>query len=128
MSFSHGPLFAATTRARLGDAVLEFAVLGSSSSGNTSVVRVQGSSESRQILIDGGLSPRATRGFLSAIGFDPLETTDLLFTHFDHDHAKECACAAQIGIVRSHSSAATPTSRSRPSMPAAMASSSARSA
>ena len=88
MSSAHGPLFAATTRAQLGDAVLEFAVLGSSSSGNTSVVRVQGNGESRQILIDGGLSPRATRGLLSALGFDPAETTDLLFTHFDHDHAK----------------------------------------
>jgi len=88
MSPNHGPLFAEAARAELGAARLEFAVLGSSSSGNTSVVRVHGAAGTRQILIDGGLSPRATRGSLSALGFDPEATTDLLFTHFDHDHAK----------------------------------------
>ena len=88
MSFAHGPLFAEVARAQSGAAMLEFAVLGSSSSGNTSVLRLRAGTETRQILIDGGISPRATRGFLSALGFDPAETTDLLFTHFDHDHAK----------------------------------------
>jgi phosphoribosyl 1,2-cyclic phosphodiesterase len=88
MSASHGPLFAAASRAVLGDATLEFAVLGSCSSGNSSVLRVEAHGETRQILIDGGVSPRTTRGLLSALGFNPDETTDLLFTHFDHDHAK----------------------------------------
>ena len=88
MSSAHGPLFVEATRAKFGAATLEFAVLGSSSSGNTSVVRVQDATTTRQILIDGGLSPRATRGYLSALGFDPEATTDLLFTHFDNDHAK----------------------------------------
>lgn len=88
MSSAHGPLFATASRAVLGDATLEFAVLGSCSSGNSSVLRVETPRETRQILIDGGVSPRATRGFLSALGFNPDDTTDLLFTHFDQDHAK----------------------------------------
>ncbi len=88
MSTLPGPLFATATRARLGDATLEFAVLGSSSSGNGSFLRVESPRGARQILIDGGLSPRATKGFLSALGHDLAATSDLLFTHFDHDHAK----------------------------------------
>lgn len=83
-----GPLFASAAHAQVGDASLDFAVIGSSSAGNTAFLRVQTPRATRQILIDGGISPRATKGFLSALGYELAETSDLLFTHFDHDHAK----------------------------------------
>ncbi|MSR41548.1 MAG: MBL fold metallo-hydrolase [Phycisphaerales bacterium] len=71
---------------------MRFAVLGSSSSGNASVLRIEPRDASlgapRQILIDTGLSPKATRGRLSALGFDIADTTDILYTHFDMDHAR----------------------------------------
>ncbi|RLS96860.1 MAG: hypothetical protein DWI12_00005, partial [Planctomycetota bacterium] len=59
-----GALFAQAASAARNEtrgATLEFAVLGSSSSGNGAVLRVITPDASRQILIDGGLSPRATR-------------------------------------------------------------------
>jgi phosphoribosyl 1,2-cyclic phosphodiesterase len=84
------PLFAALPRrARCGQATLEFAVLGSSSSGNASVLRVATRESRRQILLDAGLSPRATFGAMRALGFTPEDTAEVLFTHFDHDHARE---------------------------------------
>ncbi len=71
---------------------MRFAVLGSSSAGNASVLRIEPCDPSqgvaRQILLDAGLSPKATRGRLSALGFDIADTTDILFTHFDMDHAR----------------------------------------
>ncbi len=80
------------TRTNLHDATnaatLEFAVLGSSSSGNSAVLRVVTPEATRQILIDGGLSPRATRGGLAALGLALEDTHEILFTHFDHDHAQ----------------------------------------
>ncbi len=88
MSALHGPLFATAARHESADASLEFVVLGSSSAGNTSFLRVETARGSRQLLIDGGLSPKATRGLLALLGHDLAATTDLLFTHFDHDHAK----------------------------------------
>jgi phosphoribosyl 1,2-cyclic phosphodiesterase len=69
-------------------ATLEFIVLGSSSAGNTSFLRVETPGGARQILIDGGLSPKMARGMLAVLGHDLAATHDLLFTHFDHDHAK----------------------------------------
>jgi len=88
MTATPGPLFATASRAKLGDATLEFIVLGSSSAGNTSFLRLETPSGTRQILIDGGLSPRMVKGHLALLGHDLAETDDLLFTHFDHDHAK----------------------------------------
>ena len=83
------PLFAALPRrSRCGHATIEFAVLGSSSSGNASVLRVATRESRRQILLDAGLSPRATFGAMRALGFAPEDTSDVLFTHFDHDHAR----------------------------------------
>ncbi len=82
-------LFASNDESASGSsASLEFAVLGSCSAGNSSVLRVCAHGVTRQILIDGGLSPRATRGSLRALGFEYEETSEILFTHFDHDHAK----------------------------------------
>lgn len=86
-----GPLFASAARALASCTAssLEFAVLGSSSSGNASVLRVTTPAGRRQILIDAGLSPRAVRGAMSALGLDFDETNEVLFTHFDQDHARE---------------------------------------
>ncbi len=70
-------------------ATIEFAVLGSGSSGNASVLRVTSGRARRQILIDAGLSPRSVRGHLSALGFNLADTNEVLFTHFDTDHARD---------------------------------------
>jgi len=83
-----GPLFSSIPRARSADALLEFIVLGSSSSGNASILRVTTPESRRQILIDAGLSPRMVRGQLALLGFDLAETNEILFTHFDNDHAQ----------------------------------------
>ena len=69
-------------------ATLHFVVLGSSSSGNCTMVRLETPRGARQVLIDAGLSPRAVRGRLAALGYDVAETSDVLFTHFDRDHAQ----------------------------------------
>ena len=77
------PLFAALPRrARCAHATLEFAVLGSSSSGNASVLRVTTRESRRQILLDAGLSPRATFGAMRALvggdgGWRPEAIPDL---------------------------------------------------
>ena len=83
-----GPLFSSIRRVRSRDALLEFVVLGSGSSGNASLLRVTTPESRRQILIDAGLSPRMVRGQLSVLGFDLAETHEILFTHFDNDHAQ----------------------------------------
>lgn len=89
MTSAIGPLFAAARPAPVQGAELEFTVLGSSSAGNASVLRVRDGAHERQILIDAGLSPRMTRGRMAALGLDFARTTEILFTHFDHDHARD---------------------------------------
>lgn len=83
-----GPLFSSIRQVRSAHALLEFVVLGSGSSGNASLLRVTTPELRRQILIDAGLSPRMVRGQLSVLGFDLAETQEILFTHFDNDHAQ----------------------------------------
>lgn len=83
-----GPLFSSIERKRSADALLEFIVLGSSSAGNASILRVTTPESRRQILIDAGLSPRMVRGQLALLGIDLAETNEILFTHFDNDHAQ----------------------------------------
>lgn len=98
-----GALFAAAARAlpSCSESSVEFAVLGSSSSGNASVLRVTTPNARRQILLDAGLSPRNVRGAMSALGFDLDETNEVLFTHFDQDHAREgwARVAATTGLA-----------------------------
>ncbi|MBL9121670.1 MAG: MBL fold metallo-hydrolase [Phycisphaerae bacterium] len=66
--------------------MLELTVLASGSQGNASVVCADG----RMILIDAGLSPKATRERLYAsLRRRPEEATDLLLTHLDADHWRE---------------------------------------
>lgn len=81
-------LAAAPTGVDVGGSLLHFVVLGSSSSGNCSMLRLETPLGARQVLVDAGLSPRAVRGRLAALGYDAAATTDVLFTHFDRDHAQ----------------------------------------
>lgn len=83
-----GPLFAPPPPAPRSDASLRFAVLASSSAGNASVLVADTPRGRRQILLDAGLSPRATRDALARLGLRLEDTAAVLFTHFDHDHAK----------------------------------------
>ena len=66
--------------------MLELTVLASGSQGNASVVRAG----DRLILIDAGLSPKATRErMFTALRAMPEQATDLLLTHLDADHWRE---------------------------------------
>jgi phosphoribosyl 1,2-cyclic phosphodiesterase len=66
--------------------MLALTVLGSGSQGNASVVRAG----ERLLLIDAGLSPKATRErMFAALRAMPEQATDLLLTHLDADHWRE---------------------------------------
>lgn len=68
------------------DRVLELTVLASGSQGNASAIVAGG----RLVLIDAGLSPKATRERLfTSLRRTPDEATDLLLTHLDADHWRE---------------------------------------
>lgn len=68
--------------------MLSLAVLASGSSGNCTLVRLDGdgSGRRRYLLIDAGLSPRATAGRLDPLGVTLDDVDDILLTHLDHDH------------------------------------------
>lgn len=73
---------------------LALTVLASGSRGNSAAV----AAGERRILVDLGLSPRMLRRRLAAAGAHDLEsTTDVVLTHFDHDHLN----AGWIGELRS---------------------------
>jgi len=57
-------------------------VLASGASGNCSVLRTPGAT----FLIDAGLSPRRTLGYLAEMGLDPADLDGILLTHLDSDH------------------------------------------
>ncbi|MSR17755.1 MAG: MBL fold metallo-hydrolase [Phycisphaerales bacterium] len=59
-------------------------ILASGSAANCAVVRLTGSR--KYLLIDAGLSPRATRTRMIELGLDPAAIGAVLFTHFDRDH------------------------------------------
>lgn len=63
-----------------------FCVLGSSSSGNCSVLIHQFGAARRITLIDAGLSPRRTRRHLASLGVGLDQIDDVLITHLDSDH------------------------------------------
>ena len=77
--------------------MIAFAVLGSGSRGNASVVRCG----DRCLLVDCGLSPKATRERLATLGLTVGDVTDILVTHFDSDHfyARWGKVAAHEGIT-----------------------------
>lgn len=57
-------------------------VLASGSSGNGSVLRVEGG----LVLLDAGLSPRRTAGLLAALGHGLDDVRAIVLTHLDSDH------------------------------------------
>lgn len=68
---------------------LSFAVLGSGSGGNSTVVLLHGENEGdkpKALLIDAGLSPLATRKRLAPFGLELADLSAILVTHFDSDH------------------------------------------
>jgi phosphoribosyl 1,2-cyclic phosphodiesterase len=66
---------------------LEFCILGSGSSGNSTVVRATGASGSGGIfLIDAGFGPRATAQRLHGTGVALEDISAILLTHLDSDH------------------------------------------
>jgi len=65
-----------------GPAPLSICVLGSGSSGNSTAVRLGGST----ILIDAGFGPRATAKRLEGTGLDVVDIRAVCLTHLDRDH------------------------------------------
>lgn len=65
---------------------LSFCVLGSGSSGNCTVVALNGSEMQQYILIDAGLSPRMTAARLAPLGITLNDISHILLTHLDRDH------------------------------------------
>jgi phosphoribosyl 1,2-cyclic phosphodiesterase len=82
-------------------------VLGSGSSGNCSVLIVDGGPRRRAWLIDAGFSPRRTRTLLKRVGISLDEVEGVLLTHLDHDHwyagwCKALPPAARVHLHKSH--------------------------
>jgi phosphoribosyl 1,2-cyclic phosphodiesterase len=65
---------------------MRLCVLGSGSSGNCSVLMLGEGSLRKTILIDLGLSPRATGIRLKSLGLSITDICAVLITHFDTDH------------------------------------------
>jgi phosphoribosyl 1,2-cyclic phosphodiesterase len=65
------------------------AVLGSGSSGNSTILVFENGGAPRRILIDAGLSPRETARRLHGFGIHPAQIDHILITHVDHDHFRE---------------------------------------
>lgn len=64
--------------------MMEFAVLGSGSSGNSAVVRLGGTC----VLVDAGLSARQLCLRLEAVGISPDELSAIVLTHEHSDHVR----------------------------------------
>ena len=65
---------------------LSFSILGSGSKGNCTLVSLDSPGAQRCILIDCGLSIRATNARLAPLGLGIEDISDILITHFDTDH------------------------------------------
>lgn len=65
---------------------LSFSVLGSGSAGNSTVVALDHTDRTQYILIDAGLSPRATAKRLAPLGITLSDISHILLTHLDRDH------------------------------------------
>jgi len=65
---------------------LSFSVLGSGSKGNCTLLKLAGRGAERHVLIDCGLSMRATTLRLAPHGVTIEKISDILITHFDWDH------------------------------------------
>ncbi len=68
--------------------MMRFAVLGSGSAGNSTLLMLHDaeSGVDRHVLIDAGFSPRQTAKRLLPFGLSPVEIDAIVVTHLDHDH------------------------------------------
>ena len=66
---------------------MRFRVLGSGSSGNTTLVEAGGTF----LLIDAGLGPREMAERLQSLGIDPASIAAILLTHEHSDHSRGAA-------------------------------------
>ena len=67
---------------------LSFLVLGSSSSGNATLLRCRTDRGERNLLIDAGLGPRTFVRRLAMAGIDPPRLDGIVLTHADSDHLR----------------------------------------
>ncbi|MDY7108604.1 MAG: MBL fold metallo-hydrolase [Planctomycetota bacterium] len=65
---------------------LSFSVLGSGSKGNCTLLTLSADGGERHVLVDGGLSVRATALRLAPLGVKLDQISDMLITHLDWDH------------------------------------------
>lgn len=88
-----------------------FSVLGSSSSGNCSVLKVGAGENYRLVLLDAGLSPLRTRKVLAELGLDAQRIAAVVLTHLHRDHyydtwSKKLPREAWFWVHRRHLAAA----------------------
>jgi metal-dependent hydrolase (beta-lactamase superfamily II) len=79
---------------------VRFRVLGSGSSGNTTLIEAEGT----RILIDAGLGPRELAERLQSAGVDPTSIAAVFLSHEHQDHAKGAASFSKkwgVGLVGS---------------------------
>lgn len=67
---------------------LSFQVLGSSSSGNATLLICHTSAGERRLLIDAGLGPRTVARRLASVGLDGDALDAIVLTHADSDHMR----------------------------------------
>jgi len=66
--------------------MFSFCVLGSGSRGNSTLLVLRDEDQERKILIDCGLSPRATAKRMAALGVRVADLSEIWLTHLDGDH------------------------------------------
>lgn len=91
---------------------VRLSVLSSSSAGNSTVLEVSGTPGPRLVLIDAGLSPRATRTHLASLGASDRDLAAVVLTHLDRDHfnagwLRYLRRGVPIWLHRSHAGRAT---------------------
>ncbi|MFZ2874792.1 MAG: MBL fold metallo-hydrolase [Phycisphaerales bacterium] len=91
---------------------VRLSVLSSSSAGNSTVLEVAGTPRPRLVLIDAGLSPRATRTHLASLGASDRDLAAVVLTHLDRDHfsagwLRYLRRGVPIWLHRSHAGRAT---------------------
>lgn len=91
---------------------VRLSVLASSSAGNSTAIEVAGTPRPRLVLIDAGLSPRATRTHLASLGASDRDLAAVVLTHLDRDHfnagwLRYLRRGVPIWLHRSHAGRAT---------------------
>ena len=91
---------------------VRLSVLSSSSAGNSTVLEVSAAPRPRLVLIDAGLSPRATRAHLTSLGASDRDLAAVVLTHLDRDHfnagwLRYLRRGVPIWLHRSHAGRAT---------------------